>query len=78
MARKPKRPRDPASLAFEVFQEAIGEKPKQDPDAGKNPKFVALGSAGGKKGGKARASTLSARRRRQIAKKAAAARWGDR
>jgi hypothetical protein len=35
-----------------------------------------LGSAGGKKGGPARAKILSAKRRREIAKKAAAARWG--
>jgi hypothetical protein len=42
----------------------------------KNPAAVALGRLGGAKGGKARASALSAARRRQIAKKAAQARWG--
>jgi hypothetical protein len=73
--KKPRRPRDPASLAFDVFQEAIGEKPKQDPDAGKNQKFAALGSAGGKKGGKARAASLSAKERSAAARKAARARW---
>lgn len=36
---------------------------------------VALGRLGGLKGGKARANSLSARKRSQIAKKAAQARW---
>jgi hypothetical protein len=36
---------------------------------------MALGRLGGLKGGKARAEKLSARRRRQIAKAAAIARW---
>jgi hypothetical protein len=34
-----------------------------------------LGRKGGKKGGKARAEKLSAKRRKEIAKKAAKARW---
>lgn len=42
---------------------------------GKNPAAVALGRLGGAKGGKARASSLSAARRKQIAQKAARARW---
>lgn len=41
----------------------------------KNPAAVALGRLGGLKGGKARAEKLSARRRKQIARKAALARW---
>ena len=36
-----------------------------------------LGKLGGLKGGPARAKALSAKRRTQIAKAAAAARWGD-
>jgi hypothetical protein len=43
--------------------------------SGKNPAAVALGKLGGKKGGKARARKLSPKRRREIAKKAALARW---
>ena len=43
---------------------------------GKNPHAVALGRLGGKKGGKARAAKLTSEERRDIAKKAAAARWG--
>jgi len=41
----------------------------------KNPAAVALGHLGGLKGGKARAEALSARRRREIARAAAASRW---
>jgi hypothetical protein len=42
---------------------------------GKNAAAVALGRLGGLKGGKARAAKLSKKRRSEIAKKAAAARW---
>lgn len=41
----------------------------------KNPAAVALGRLGASKGGKARAASMSAAKRREIAKKAAASRW---
>lgn len=41
----------------------------------KNPAAVALGRLGGLKGGKARAEKLSAKKRKEIAQKAAKARW---
>ena len=41
----------------------------------KNPHAAALGRLGGLKGGRARANSLSAARRRAIARKAALARW---
>ena len=41
----------------------------------KNPAAVALGRLGGLKGGKARAESLSAKKRKEIAQKAAKARW---
>ena len=41
----------------------------------KNAAAVELGRLGGLKGGKARAAKLSARRRSEIARKAARARW---
>ena len=41
----------------------------------KNPAAVALGKLGGKKGGKARAEKLTPERRKEIAQKAAEARW---
>ena len=78
MPKRPrkKRPRDAASLAFQVFQEAIGEAPPEpDPDEGKNPAAVALGRLGGLKGGKARAANMTAKQRSEAARKAARARW---
>jgi hypothetical protein len=76
MPKRPRRPRDPNELAFQVFQEAIGEAPSRpDPDAGKNPAAVALGKLGGAKGGKARAAKLTPEERRESAQKAARARW---
>jgi hypothetical protein len=42
----------------------------------RNPHAAALGHLGGLKGGPARAAALPARRRREIAKLAARARWG--
>ena len=41
----------------------------------KNKAAVALGRLGGLKGGKARAEALTPERRKEIAKKAIAARW---
>ena len=41
-----------------------------------NPAAVALGRLGGAKGGKARAAALTPAQRSEIAKKAAAKRWG--
>jgi hypothetical protein len=41
----------------------------------RNPHAAALGRLGGLKGGRARADALTAARRRQIARKAARARW---
>jgi hypothetical protein len=67
-------------VARGIVEQAIGEQmdgsplPEPEPDT-RNPHFVALGTMGGKKGGKARAKTLSARRRSQIAKSAAKKRW---
>lgn len=46
--------------------------------AGKDPLAVLLGRRGGLKGGKARAASLSPERRKEIAKKAIAARWAKR
>jgi hypothetical protein len=65
------RPRDPIQLAHEVFLESIGEKPKTEPPAVKDPAAVALGS----KGGTARAAALAPKKRAQIAAKGARARW---
>lgn len=82
-----KKEHDFAVNAFRVVQEATGgelesEKTlapfEPEPDMGdKNPHAVALGRLGGRKGGKARAAKLTPKQRHEIAKKAAAARWGS-
>ena len=79
---KPKREgtaHDFTVVARRVVEQAIGEKldgsTLDDPDAGKNPAAVALGKLGGKKGGRARANSLSPTKRREIARQAALARW---
>ena len=72
-------PHDFTVVARRVVEQAIGEQldgsPLEDPNDGKNPAAVALGKLGGVKGGKARAEKLSARRRSEIARRAAKARW---
>lgn len=75
MAKKPKRPRDLNQLAKSIVDIATGEKDDMPPSDGKNPAAVALGRLGGQKGGKARAKSLTAEQRSDIAKKAAASRW---
>jgi hypothetical protein len=70
----PKRPRDPNQLAKSIIDIATGQKPDRDPtpeEQGKDPAAVALG----KKGGRARADSMTAERRAEIAKKAATRRW---
>lgn len=52
-------------------------KPEKPPERVKNPAAVALGKLGGAKGGPARAAKLSPKKRAEIAKKAAKARWGS-
>lgn len=75
---KKKRPRDLNQPAVSIVADATAEaKPEKLHNAtGKNPAAVALGRLGGLKGGKARAAKLSAKKRKEIAKKAAEARWG--
>jgi hypothetical protein len=77
-AKTPKRPRDPNQLAKFVVDLATSgrEDGASTPeDDGKNPAAVALGRLGGLKGGKARAGRLDQKRRQEIARAAAAARW---
>lgn len=73
--RKPKRPKDLNLRARYIVDLALGEEKEENPDEGKNPNAVALGRLGGKIGGKARAKSLSAKRRKAIAKKGAKSRW---
>ena len=75
MASKKKRPVDINKLAASIVADAIGEGEPEDL-GDKDPAAVALGRKGGLKGGKARAAKLSKRKRSEIARKAAKARWG--
>jgi hypothetical protein len=70
-------PRDINALAHKTLQIAIGEdtEPEPKPDEGKNPAAVALGKLGGPKGGKARWKGVSAKKRSEVTRKAARARW---
>ena len=74
-----KRPVDVNALAASIVAEAVGDKKpeveEKPADYGKDPAALSLGRKGGLKGGKARAKKLSAMRRKEIAKNAAAARW---
>ena len=65
---------DMNQLAKSIVDMATGDKDENKVPA-KNPAAVALGRLGGLKGGKARAKSLSAKRRSEIAKKAAKKRW---
>jgi hypothetical protein len=75
--KRSSKPRDLNKLAANIVSEATGDEARRDPNEGKDPNAVALGRKGGQKGGKARAEKLTAEERREIAKKAATARWGS-
>ena len=85
--RGERRPEDPAAAAVMVVRIATGEitESLDDPETAehraqhqpKNPAAVALGKLGGQRGGRARADKLSADERREIARLAAKARWGN-
>jgi len=74
-----KRPNDVNQLAARIV--AITTDPDEkakdaapEPDT-RNPAAVALSKLGASKGGKARAKSMSAKKRTEIAKRAAKARW---
>jgi hypothetical protein len=63
--------------AWQVVAEATGQLPKIEPMPDtRNPAAVALSKLGASKGGIARAAALSPAKRKAIARKAVAARWG--
>ena len=69
-----KRPADVIGNAVQVMRIATGEIEETLTEDGKSQAAVQLG----RKGGNARAESLSKKRRAEIAKKAARARWGKR
>jgi hypothetical protein len=69
-----KRPRDfnqAAKLVIDIATGEVEDRPPTPEEQGKDPAAAAMG----RKGGVARAKAISARRRTEIAKKAAVARW---
>ena len=77
--RSSKKRMDTNRLAKSIVDDATTEKLlTKAAEDGKNPAAVLLGRLGGLKGGKARAKKLTAKRRKEIAKKAAEMRWENR
>jgi hypothetical protein len=74
----PKRSSKPDADENVAAFDAVNRLTDPQPAKRKNPAAVRLGMLGGRKGGKARAASLSPERRREIAQKAAAARWRGR
>ena len=73
--RSRKESEDINVLAKSIVEKATTKEPSEEKPE-KNPAAVALGRLGGLKGGKARAEKLSAKKRKEIAQKAAKTRWG--
>ena len=76
--RSSKPHRDANQMAKHILDQLTGDAPKEKPPPVKNAAAVALGKLGGMKGGAARAKALTPEQRSEIAKKAAAKRWGSR
>jgi len=72
MPRGPKGEKRPADAIGLIAKIATGEIEDITTEDGKNAAAVALG----RMGGKARAAGMTAKKRKEIAKKAAATRWG--
>jgi hypothetical protein len=67
-----KRPADVISNAVKIMRIATGEEEDTIVDDGKDPAAKALGAKGGRK----RAENMTPERRAEVAKAAAAKRWG--
>src|ERR1700675_4719460 len=82
MPKRSSPKRDFMEVGRAIVEQAIGEQmdgsplPEPKPDT-RNPHAVALGSMGGRKGGRSRAKKLSPAKRKAIARKAAKSRWGS-
>ena len=73
MPRRPSLPKDPSQRAKALLDMATGEAGKPSaPELTEAQKFA---RSGGLVGGKARSESLTPERRKEIARKAAKARW---
>jgi len=76
MPKRSSKPRDVNSMAAAIVVQATDPDDQGDDRyEGKKPAAVELGRLGGKKGGRARASKLTAAERSEIARNAAKTRW---
>ena len=76
-----KLPKDPNQLAYEIVRLSTEEPEEKPPSPEKSEisKYLSdIGRRGGLKGGPARAKKLSSKKRKEIAEKAAKARWSKR
>jgi len=73
MAKQSKKPADLNRLAAAIVGEATDEAP-QEPES----QQARAGRAGGQKGGKVRASRMTAEERSEAARRAAESRWSQR
>ena len=73
--KRPDRPSDVVGNAVHVMRVLTGEAEDKLPpeDDGKDPAAVSMG----RKGGAARAASMTPEQRSEIARKAAAKRWGE-
>jgi hypothetical protein len=68
-------PKDPNQLAYKIVRIST-EEPKQPKERSPISEYLSqIGKRGGLKGGPARAKKLSAKKRKEIARKAAKTRW---
>jgi hypothetical protein len=73
--RSGKPPFDPIQAAHSILAQLTGEEPHRVPSPEKDPIAVELGRRGGLKGGKKRMEALTQDERKELGRKAAAARW---
>lgn len=75
MQKRSRMPRDTNVLAATVVKMATGQAEPEPEKPAKNPAAVELGRRGGLRGGKARWKGVSIKKRKELTRKAARARW---
>ena len=71
MSDRPRNFSQAAKLVIDIATGQVDDRPPTPEEQGKDPAAAALG----RKGGEARAKRMSARERKEVAKKGAARRW---
>jgi hypothetical protein len=75
MRKRSRKQEDEAQAAVRIMETIAEKTEKREIPADVSAAAAALGRRGGLKGGPARAASLSPKKRSEIARKAAAARW---